>query len=64
MPVHVLAYVYLILALSDLGCIVMALLLKDYEGLSVFVVIAPLLLIGFSCNYQICPLQFCLGYLP
>lgn len=61
MPVHPITYVYLIFVISFLLMMVIAIFKRDAEKALTFFTCALLFLIGFSCNYQICPLWFCIG---
>jgi len=64
MPVHYMTYVYIILMISDLAWLIIALLKGDGDRVGAFLIAMPMLFIGFSCNYHICPLFFCIGPLP
>jgi len=52
MPLPTIAYVYLILLIADVICIVFALIKRDWNTLPALVVSLPLFIIGFSCFYQ------------
>lgn len=61
MPVPEFTYVYMILVIADIFCILLAVYKKDYNLLPAFCFALPWLLIGLSVNIQVCPMQFCIG---
>lgn len=64
MEVEPITYIYLILLVADILCLLLALYKRDQERIPVFVLLAFLFAIGFSANYQVCPFIMCLGATP
>jgi len=61
MPVHPITYVYLILASSSFLVMVLSATKRDTEKALTFFICFMTFMIGFSSNYQICPMWFCIG---
>ena len=61
MPVHPITYVYLIFTVSSMLFMAIAALKHDPEKALTFFICMMLFAIGFSCNYQVCPMFFCIG---
>jgi hypothetical protein len=61
MPVAPITYAYLILTVASFWIIVIATFRKDPEKALTFFICMMLFAIGFSSNYQICPMWFCIG---
>lgn len=61
MPVAPITYFYLILLIADTLSLIWAIIKRDWEMVQILVPLFPIFLIGFSSNYQICPMFFCIG---
>jgi len=59
MQVSFITYVYLVLILASILCIPWAIYKKDEGMLEVLAIVIPMIAIGFSCNYQVCPMIVC-----
>jgi hypothetical protein len=61
MPVEPITYVYLVLAITSFVIMCIAAIRRDVEKALTFFICFMMFALGFSANYQICPLWFCAG---
>jgi hypothetical protein len=61
MPVAPITYVYLTLMIASFLFAILSAFHRNWEKFVMFLMFILLFGIGFSSNYQVCPMFFCIG---